>query len=98
MTFTVENTGEESGDYSVPVKVDGATVDTLTGTLAGGDSETLTATVSSVEEGTHTVSVDGLDAEFNVEVPPSKFPWTYVVAAVVIVAAAAYIYMQQQKQ
>jgi len=88
VSFTVMNSGEESGDYSVDVMLDGATVDTLTGTLDGGDSESLTATVSSDAEGTHTVAVDGLDADFSVEVPPSGFPWTY----------AAYIYMQQQKQ
>jgi len=98
VSFTVMNTGEESGDYSVDVLLDGAAVDTLTGTLDGGDSESLTAIVSSDVEGTHTVAVDGLDADFSVEVPPSGFPWTYVIVAVVIIAAAAYIYMQQQKQ
>ncbi len=98
VSFSIENTGEESGSYSIDLKMDGATVETLSGALDGGESESVSTTVSSTEEGTHTVAIDGLDAEFSVEQAPSGFPWIYAVVAIVIIAAAAYIYMQQKKQ
>jgi len=98
VSFSIENTGEESGSYSIDLKMDGATVETLSGTLDGGESESVSTTVSSTEEGTHTVAIDGLDAEFSVEQAPSGFPWIYAVVVIVIIAAAAYIYMQQKKQ
>ncbi len=99
VSFTVRNTGELSGSYSVEVKLDGATVDTLSGSLSGGASDSLVSIVSTEDEGTHTVAVDGLDAQFSVEAPPTGFPWTTVIAAVVILVliAVGYMYMQRQK-
>ena len=99
VSFTVRNTGELFGEYSIDVTLDGSVVDTLSSTLNPGGSDSLTTTVSSETEGTHTVAVDGLDAEFNVETPPSEFPTMTVIAAVVIIVviAAGYMYMQRQK-
>lgn len=100
VTFTVENTGELSGDYEIEVKVDGDVVETKTGSLDGGDSQMLTSTVTSDEEGIHTVAVDGLDAQFSVETveQPSSFPIVYVAVGLVVIVAAAYFYMQSQKE
>ncbi|MFW6109331.1 MAG: TIGR04279 domain-containing protein, partial [archaeon] len=99
VTFTVENTGELSGDYSIELMLDDESVRTLTGTLDGGESTTVETTVSSETEGTHTVTVDGLEAEFSVEAAPTGFPTTTIIVAVaiVIIAAVGYMYMQKQQ-
>jgi len=98
VTFTVRNTGEVSGTYSVEVKLDGAVVKTLSGSLNGGSSLALTAAVSSVEEGRHAVTVDGLSAEFNVELPPPGFPWTTAIGVLVVAVIAVAVYMYSKKQ
>jgi hypothetical protein len=99
VTVTVENTGEESGSYTVEIELDGAMVDSESVTLDGGASTPVSFTVSSETEGSHTVTVDDLSESFTVEAPPAGFPWTTVLIAVVIVAAVAvYLYMQQQKK
>ena len=99
VSFTVENTGELSGDYSIELMLDDESIRTLTGTLDGGESTTVETTVSSETEGTHTVTVDGLEAEFSVEAAPTGFPTTTIIAAVaiVIIAAVGYMYMQKQQ-
>ncbi len=98
ITFTVENTGELEGEYSVEVKVDGSPVETLEGSLEGGDAETLTVEAVAEEEGAHTVSVDGLSAQFTVSKPPRPFPvTTAVVVVVVVLAVAVYLYMRRQQ-
>ena len=99
VTVTVENTGEESGSYTVEVELDGTMVDSESVTLDGGASTTVSFTVSSETEGSHTVSVDTLSESFTVEAPPAGFPWTTAIIVIILVAAVAgYLYMQQQKK
>ncbi len=99
VTVTVENTGEESGSYTVEVELDGTMIDSESVTLDGGASTTVTFTVSSETEGSHTVSVDDLSETFTVEAPPAGFPWTTAIIAIIVIAAVAgYLYMQQQKK
>lgn len=99
VSFTVENIGELTGDYSVELMLDDMLVESLTGSLDGGESTSVVATVTSEAEGTHTVRVDGLEADFSVEIPPSGFPMTIitVVVAIVVFAAVGYMYLQRQR-
>ncbi len=97
VTLTVKNTGELAGSYSVDVILDGETVETTSNTLDGGASDTAIVTVSSEEEGIHTVTVDGLEAQFSVETPPEKLTWIYVIlVGIAAVAVAGYLYMRRK--
>jgi len=97
VTLTVKNTGELSGSYSADIMLDGETVETASDTLDGGASDTVSVTVSSEEEGTHTVTADGLEAQFSVEAPPAKLNWMYIVLIVVAaLAITGYLYMRRK--
>ena len=94
VSVTVKNNGDQSGTYSVELKLDGASKETKTGTLAGGASATVTFTVSSAAEGTHTVAVGTLSGSFKVTTPPPPAPdytW-YIVGGVVVVLAIVAVY------
>ena len=97
VTVDVENSGEESGSYTVEVELDGTVEDSETVTLSGGASTTVTFTVTSETEGAHTVEVDSLSDSFTVEEAPAGIPWTTVIIGIVVLAAAAYFYLQSQK-
>ncbi|MDP2900174.1 MAG: TIGR04279 domain-containing protein [Candidatus Bathyarchaeota archaeon] len=101
VSVTVKNTGEQSGTYSAELKLDGASTETKTGTLAAGATATVTFKVSSQVEGAHTVQVGDQTGSFTVTAPPSPPPdntiW-YVIGVVVIVAVviAAYLLMKSK--
>ena len=97
VSVTVKNTGELSGSYSVELKVDGASKETKTGTLAGGVSATLSYTVSGAAVGTHPVAVGSLTGSFKVTAvvtpPPATPDYTwYIVGGVVVVLAVVAVY------
>jgi len=86
VSVTVSNVGEESGSYTVEVKVDGVVVDSKTVTLDGGVSTSVSFTVSSSVKGSHTVTIDTLSGSFTVKAP---FPWGYVIIVVLVAAVGA---------
>jgi PKD repeat protein len=105
VSVTVKNTGELSGTYSAELKLDGATKETKTGTLAGGASATVTFKASSQAEGTHTVQVGTLTGSFKVTkpvTPPPTAPdytWYIIGAvAVIVIVVAAYLLMRRKPQ
>ena len=59
---TVENVGEESGDTTIELLVDGSVVDSDTVELEGAETETVTFTEQFDEPGTFVVSVDDVEA------------------------------------
>jgi hypothetical protein len=69
VSVTVKNIGDLEGTYSAELKLDGATEETKTGTLAGGASTTVTFKVSSQAEGTHMVQVGTQTGSFIVVKP-----------------------------
>jgi len=89
-SVTVKNTGEQSGTYSAELKLDGATKETKTGTLAGGASTTVTFKVSSQAEGTHTVQVDTQTGSFTVTAPTVSILLSpaYIAGILMILAVA----------
>jgi PKD repeat protein len=104
VSVSVKNTGEQSGTYSAELKLDGATKETKTGTLAGGASSTVTFKVSSQAEGTHTVQVGTLTGSFKVTkpvTPPPPAPdytWWIVGGVVVVLAVVAVYYLFLRKK
>ncbi|RLJ01882.1 MAG: hypothetical protein DRP11_03745 [Candidatus Aenigmatarchaeota archaeon] len=103
VSATVSNVGEESGSYTVELKVDGVVVDSETVTLDGGTSTSVSFTVTSEVEGSHTVAVDGLSGSFTVTAPPppppppKPFPWIWVGLIVVIVVVVVLYYLYRQR-
>ncbi|MFZ7138423.1 MAG: CARDB domain-containing protein [archaeon] len=63
----VTNVGEITGDYTVNLKIDGTTQDSVTVTLPGQASETASFEVSKPISGTYNVDVNGLSSSFTVE-------------------------------
>ena len=94
-SVTVSNTGEQSGTYSVELKLGGATKETRTGTIAGGASTTVSFKVSSQTEGTHTVQVGDLTGSFTVTAPTVSIllsPGYIAGILILIIAAGASVY------
>lgn len=59
---TIENVGEESGDTTIELLVDGSVVDSDTVELDGTETETVTFTEQFDDSGTFVVSVDDVEA------------------------------------
>ncbi|QLC34982.1 PGF-pre-PGF domain-containing protein (plasmid) [Halarchaeum sp. CBA1220] len=59
---TVENTGGSAGEYTVPLVVDGATVDERTVSLDANEETTVTFEHAFESTGSHSVAVDDADA------------------------------------
>jgi len=103
VSATVSNVGEESGSYTVELKVDGVVVDSVMVTLDGGASMSVSFTVTSEVEGSHTAEVDGLSGSFTVTAPPppppppKPFPWIWVGLIVVIVVVVVLYYLYRQR-
>jgi len=87
LTISIEiaNAGEQSGDYSLELVVDGKIKATRSLALAGGEKRTTKFTISEAMPGTHSVELAGLTAEFTV-IKQSRLPSLYwwLIAAVAI--------------
>ncbi len=76
VSVKVTNVGEESGSYSVVLRINGDVIDTETVTLNGGASRFVEFEVTETSAGTYNVEVDdGLSGSFTVEasVPASEY-------------------------
>ncbi|PVX24662.1 MAG: hypothetical protein CW691_06930 [Candidatus Bathyarchaeum sp.] len=67
ISVTVTNIGEESGSYTVSLKIDGATRDSRDVTVSGQASEVVEFEVSETNSGTYTVEIDNQSGSFTVE-------------------------------
>jgi len=71
VSVKVTNVGDESGNYTVTLKIDGVIEETETVTLDGGASTIVSFTVVREVAGTYGVEVDGLTGSFVVVRPPA---------------------------
>jgi len=71
ISVKVTNVGEESGSYTVNLKIDDVIIETRDVTLSGGATEVVTFEVTETNPGTHTVEIDGQSGSFTVEAPVS---------------------------
>jgi len=76
VTISVEvaNTGEEAGNYTVTLKIDGAVEATKNVTLNAGASEEVTFTTAKDVAGSYSVDVNGLSGSFTVKEKPAPPP------------------------
>ena len=77
ISIEVANTGEESGSYTVTLKIDGVVEATKDVTLNAGASEEVTFTTVKDVAGSYSVDVNGLSGSFTVKekpAPPSPTP------------------------
>ena len=69
ISVKVTNVGEESGNYTVNLKIDVTLIETRNVTLSGGATEVIKFEVTETNAGTHSVEVDGVTGSFTVEAP-----------------------------
>jgi len=69
ISVDVANIGEQSGSYTVTLKVDGVIIATKDVTLVGGASQKVTFTTSKDVAGTYSVDVNGKSGTFTVKAP-----------------------------
>jgi hypothetical protein len=69
ISVKVTNVGEESGSYTVSLKIDDAIIETRDVTLSGGATQVVKFEVTETNPGTHTVEIDNQSGSFTVEAP-----------------------------
>ena len=69
VTINVTNVGELAGSHTVELNVNGATTDTKTAQLSGGESTTVKFTVTQASPGTYSVKIGDLSGTFSIEGP-----------------------------
>ena len=94
ISVIVSNTGEQTGKYSVVLKINNAVEETKEVTLAAGANQKVTFTVTGKAAGTYAVDVSGLTGSFTVTeeavVPPvHKTNWLLIILIVVALAVIA---------
>lgn len=86
------NIGEESGEYTLELELDGTIEGAKSVSLDGGDSTTVSFSVSSDEVGSHTVTIRDLSKSYEVEKVPEKLPWMYVLIALTLIMSASFFF------
>jgi hypothetical protein len=83
ITVSVANTGGTAGSYSVVLKINGATVEEKSVTLAAGSSQDVSFSVTKEEAGSYSVDVNGLTGSFTVTAaaPPEEIEMAIASAA-----------------
>jgi hypothetical protein len=95
ISLNVANDGEETGSYSVELKIDGQTIDSQMVTLAGGQSETVSFTISEAKAGQYEVTVSGLNGSFTV-LKPSLW-WIYIIIAAIVIILGVLAWRYRKK-
>lgn len=91
ITFVVSNSGSESGECRVEVKMNGETVETRLITLEGGSSQTETVTLKNVPAGVNLIEVNGLTAGFTAQPSKSELNPRNTLPVWAIIAAGVFI-------
>jgi hypothetical protein len=95
----VTNTGQQSGDYKVQVRVDGLAISNKQVTVAGGASQTVNITTAGYAVGKHQVEIAGLNSEFEVigASPSTDNHWWFFssIAALMLVAIGLVIALRK---
>ncbi len=88
ISVDVENVGTGTSTYTVNLKIDGTTEESIELTLAAGEDETVTWTVSKTTAKTYNVDVNGLTGSFTVEEPVLPAPAEFVLSNLVVSPAS----------
>ena len=75
ISINVTNVGEETGNYSVPLRINDEVKETETIQLLGGESKIVEFEVTESNEGSYSVKIEGLTGTFIIisVAPPSDF-------------------------
>jgi hypothetical protein len=95
VSLNVANDGEESGSYTVELKINGQTTDSKAVTLSGGQSEQVSFTVSASAAGTYDTSASGLSGSFTVE--ESSNWWIYLIIAAVVILGGVLVFLVRRR-
>jgi hypothetical protein len=96
-SVTVKNVGEEIGDHTVDLTIDGQLGDSSEVTLNGGDQMIVVFEFSAdMEEGDHTVTVGELSTTLTIQRPPREIP-VFTIVTVIIITIAVIIYLWQKE-
>jgi len=105
VSVNVSNNGEEKGDYSLDLAVDGAVKSSTRVTVAAGSSETVNLTLTADSVGKHQVEVAGLFGKFEVKsAQTSNINWwligsiTGIVIVVVIWSILGWMWFRGRKK
>jgi len=105
----VTNTGEQEGNHTITLKINGVIAETKEITLAGGVGETMTFTKSQDEAGTYLVAINELTGSFVVKetstppivpVPEGRFgSWLtgVIITAVVLAIVIPLVYRRRRR-
>lgn len=88
---SIFNSGEESGNCHVILKLDGLAEDSRDITLAGGETQKLSFTLQVSSEGKHTISIGDQNATLNVVEPVKSISILWLIPIVVTVCLAVVI-------
>ncbi len=72
ISVDVENIGYLEGTYSIPLKINGATVDAKDVTLGIGEAETVVFTLTKDTAGSYDIEVDGTTGSITFTTPPAS--------------------------
>ncbi|MDP3880158.1 MAG: helix-turn-helix domain-containing protein [Dehalococcoidales bacterium] len=99
---TVTNTGGLTESYQLALKINNATEETRSVTLAGGASQVVSFAARRAAAGTYTVAIDNLSGAFTVKalapVNPST-PWWLIIgiiAAVILIGLASWVVIRRR--
>jgi hypothetical protein len=97
VTVTVKNVGEEIGDHTIDLMINGQLEDSSEVTLNGGDQMIVVFEFTAdMEEGDHTVTVGELSTTLTIQRPPRQMP-VYTIVTSIIIIIAVIIYLWQKK-
>ena len=100
VSVTVRNEGGAAGDLILTLSVDGEEIEVRTVTLGPGDSQLVDFFLEESVEGTHTVDVNGITADFTVTEPGGLgvIPiLLLIILALVVIGGAAFLYYRKTK-
>ena len=106
ISLLVANTGDESGDYTVTLKINGVKEAEKSVTVTAGGSQSVTFSVIKEESGSYSLAVDGLSGSFTVVAlvtPPAEPPINWplisgIIAAVVAVGLLIFLLVRRVRR
>ena len=98
ISVVITNTGEEEGNYTARLMIDGIMEDMELVTLAAGANQTVNFTVSSDTSGSYEVDVGGQVAEFTVSQPLLTVRWSVMLIIAVVVFIGTIFFMMRRRK
>jgi uncharacterized protein YfaS (alpha-2-macroglobulin family) len=95
ISLNVANDGEETGTYTVELKINDQTIGSQMVTLDGGQSEPVSFTLAETEPGQYQATVSGLSGSFTVVKTSMWWIFLIIAAVVIILGGLAWRYRKK---